>query len=607
MANYRGTSRNAMGLKSKEIFDIGSGRLSDSSIDLPGKLSILIKRGLGQKYITDPEKLDAPTLKKHQSFLDDQFAKLSYNQYIQTLNLDVDRRKSINDFRSMEYTPEISSALDIFADECTTLNQEGKILNIITDQERIQNVLTNLFEEILDIDHNLWYWIRSMCKFGDHFSVLDVRPGKGVVGFLDMDPLDIKREESYDGSINSVKFNWEEYDTQFAAWQVAHFRLTDDQKRLPYGTSALESSRMIWKQLTMAEDAMMIYRISRAPERRVFYIDVGNIDPADVPEYIQKIKNTIKRAPQVDQNTGNINQKYNTMAIDEDFIIPRRNEKNSEIDTLAGASNLDEIADIEYMQKKLFAALKVPKAFLTYDEDINAKATLSNEDARFARTINRIQQAAITTLTQIAITHLFALGLRDKDQLMSFSLELTNPSSQSELQKLEILSEKASTFDSLWDETTLSPVSWAWGMENIFEFSKEEMKKILEQQYLEGKMKLEIESVSQPEAPEMGEEEGGGGFTSGGQDLPDQPPEGYEYQDAETGETVSEMIDKLLAIKSAKREKKPLYSSHKLINSGRLNSQNPVNYIHEMEDLTVEKIDALKNKSDIPNFKRLND
>jgi len=577
MARTTGLLSNSQ--RAKEIFDPGSEKLGDQSVDLPGKLTTFFKRGLGRKYITDPTKLDAPTKKKHTAYLQGQFEKVAYDKYVKALMIDIDRKKSFSDFSNMEYTPEISSALDIFADECTVKDGEEQILSITTDNPKIKMVLENLFNDILDVDHNLWHWIRSMCKYGDHFGVLDIQEGKGITGILDLPVDEIRREEAYDG-VNSVKYTWDQYDTQFAAWQVAHFRLTSNQKRLPYGTSSLESARLIWKQLSLAEDAMNIYRIARAPERRVFYVDVGNIDPADVGEYIQNIKNAIKRSPQMDQGNGNMEYRYNAMAIDEDIFIPRRNEKNSEVDTLAGASNLDDIADIEYMQKKLFAALKVPKAFLTYDEDIDAQSGLANQDARFARTINRIQQAAIVTLTQMAVIHLFSLGMRDKDQLMGFNLELTNPSTKNELEKIEILSEKASVFNDLWDESSLSPISWTWGMKNIFGFTEGEMKLILRQQFLEGKMKLDIETASTAEEPAM-DAEGGmdvGGFeTPDGQELPETPPEGYEYQDAEPGSVEEQLIDSYKKIKPLITETR--ITENQMLIRDRFNPGNPINYL----------------------------
>ena len=542
-------------VRANDVFDSDIDKLRSKDVGLYPKLTILFKRGFGLRYVPEPEELDAPTKKKHSEYIQTQFAKATYDHYVRATTVEVDRLKTFEDFIAMDYTPEISSALDIYADESLTKSETGEILKVECDNSRVKKVLENLFNDILDIDHNLWYWTRNMCKFGNHYILLDVQPDKGVCGFLPLPVKEIRREEAYDGNINSVKFMWDHQNLEFDSWQIAHFRLLDKMDKYPYGTAVIESSRLIWKQLTLAEDAMLIYRVTRAPERRVFYIDVGNIDPKDVPNYIKTIKDQIKRTPVVDQTTGNVDKKYNTMAIDEDFFIPRRNDKNSEVDSLPGASNLDEIADIEYLQNKLFASLKVPKAYLTFDEQINAKATLASEDFRFARTINRVQQSLITTLINIAITHLWSIGFRDKEHITGFDIELTNPSTQTDLEKIEIYSEKANVFSTMWNESTLSPVSYVWAMENIFGFSEDEIRLIIKQQHLEGKIKLEIEKASgggQEEGMGMqagfegGEQPAAGGGSSfqdqGGNELPSTPPEGQEYVDAETGEVVESLI-----------------------------------------------------------------
>lgn len=553
----------------RDLFQAPEGAdISSTSLDLPTKLTMLLKRGFGQKYVAKPKKLDAPTAQKHQEYIKSQYAKATYDHYVRATTLEVDRRKSYEDFTVMDYTPEISSALDIYADESLTKDEYGVIVNVRGDNQRIKAVLDNLFNDILDIDHNLWQWTRQMCKYGNHFLLLDVKPEKGITGFLPVPTTEIRREEAYDGDINSVKFIWDSQNLVFDSWQLAHFRMLSDMAKFPYGTSSIESARLVWKQLQLAEDAMLIYRITRAPERRVFYIDVGNIDPSDVGQYIADIKKSIKRTPMVDQSTGNMDFKYNPMAVDEDFFIPRRNDKNSEIDTLPGASNLDDIGDIEYIQRKLFAALKIPKAYLTFDEKINAKATLSSEDFRFARTINRIQQAVITTLTNMAVIHLYAMGFRDKEQLTAFDLELTNPSTQTDIEKMEIWEQKASVFHALWDQTTMSPVSYVWAMHNIFNFTDDEIKVILQQQFLEGKMKLEIETAAGTD-PMLGASgsTGGAQFQQGGQPLPNKPPKGKAYLDKSTGEAVAETIDALLATVHKMERERPHYNKTLINNS----------------------------------------
>lgn len=541
----------------RDLFDApDNSDLSGTGLDLPSKLTLLFKRGFGQRYVAKPKQLDAPTKEKHIQYMKSQFAKATYDHYVRATTLEVDRRKAFEDYTVMDYTPEIHSALDIYADESLTKDEYGVTMNINCDNTRIKKVLENLFNEVLDVDHNLWQWTRQMCKYGNHFLLLDVQPNLGITGFLPIPTEEIRREEAYDGDINSIKFVWDAQNLIFDSWQLAHFRLLSDMAKFPYGTSAIESTRLIWKQLQLAEDAMLIYRITRAPERRVFYIDVGNIDPGDVGQYISDIKNSIKRTPLVNDRTGAMDFKYNSMAVDEDFFIPRRNDKNSEIDTLPGASNLDQIGDIEYLQGKMFSSLKIPKAYLTFDDKINAKATLSSEDFRFARTINRIQQAVITTLTNMAIIHLYALGFRDKEQLTCFEIELTNPSTQTDIEKMEIWAQKAGVFMALWNEQTLSPVSYVWAMKNIFDFTEEEIKTILEQQFLEGKVKLQIEKaggvdpmggMGMDPGMDPGMQQGGGQYMDdSGQPLDDTPPEGKAYVDSETGETIAETIKKIM-------------------------------------------------------------
>lgn len=471
--------------------DTSSGRL-----DLPGKLTLFFKKGIGRKYVSKVQGLDEPIKKQHQEYLEGQFAMATNDYYMRITQIDPDRFRAYEDFAAMEYSPEIASALDIYSDESLTKDESGIVLKITCDNEKITKVLENLFNDILDTDHNLWHWTRNLCKYGNHYLLLDVQENKGIVGYLPLPVREIEREEAYDGNLNSVKFNWQAYGLSFDNWQLAHFRLLTDQERLPYGTSTLESVRRIWKQLQLAEDAMVIYRITRAPERRIFYLDVGNIAPKDVPNYIKEVKSTIKKAITVEQQTGNITFRYNPISQDEDYYIPVRGDKSSKIETLPGAQNLGEIEDVKYLQNKMFASLKIPKAYLTFEEDVNSKATLSGEDFRFARTINRIQQAVLTELNKIAVIHLYTLGFREGDQLSCFSLELTNPSTQAEIKKLELMAQRAAVFSSMWSETTLSPISLVWGLRNIFNFSDEDIREMLKQQYLEGKIKLDVEGAA---------------------------------------------------------------------------------------------------------------
>jgi len=322
------------------------------------------------------------------------------------------------------------------------VDENGHILQIYSESKRIKSILADLFNNVLDINTNLAMWTRNTCKYGDNFVYLKLDPENGIVGNFQLPNIEIERLERGmhmgprvgEGApeMKSMKFAWKNKQLEFNTWEIAHFRLLGDDRKLPYGTSMLEKARRIWKQLVLAEDAMLIYRTSRAPERRVFKVFVGNMDDDDVDSYVQKFANRFKRQPIVDDQTGNVDLRYNQMAVDQDYFVPVRDvAQASPIDTLQGAQNLSEIADIEYIQKKLVTALRIPKAFLGFEEVVGNGKDLALLDIRFARTINRIQKSMLQELNKIAIIHLFILGF--EDELSNFTLSLTNPSTQADL------------------------------------------------------------------------------------------------------------------------------------------------------------------------------
>jgi len=330
---------------------------------------------------------------------------------------------------------------------------------------------------------------------------------EGITGVKQLPNIEISRKEN-DGfgensnletedKFNPVKFVWANRDFEFNAWQCAHFRLLGDDRRLPYGTSMLEKARRIWKQLLLSEDAMLIYRVTRAPERRIFKIFVGNIDEKDVPAYVQKIANNFKRSPVIDQKTGQVDTRYNQMAQDQDYFVPVRDvNAPSPIDTLPGATNLSEIADIQYLQKKLFTALRIPKAFLNFEEVAGEGKNLALQDIRFSRTVNRIQQAMIQELNKIAIIHLYILGL--EDELENFTLSLNNPSTQAEMLRIEQTQLKMTLYkDAVVDAGNgFGAYSMTRAKRDILGMSEEEIINDLEQQRLEKAAAAEMEQTS---------------------------------------------------------------------------------------------------------------
>ncbi|MFA5068305.1 MAG: portal protein, partial [Candidatus Izemoplasmatales bacterium] len=257
--------------------------------------------------------------------------------------------------------------------------------------------------------------------------------------------------------------------------------------------SILDSSRKLWKQLQLAEDAMLVYRVTRAPDRRVFYIEAGNLPDGDIKQYVGKIQNQVRKQPMVDARTGNMTQKYDPENVTEDYWIPIRGDKSSKIETLPGPTNLGDIQDIEYFQNKLFAALQVPKTYLNYAESMPGGSTLSQADIRFSRTINSIQEAILLELRRVANVHLYFLGF--EDDLDNFQLTLTNPSTQQELLKLETMKARLEVFKEFFNTDANAPTSYTWAMENVLGFSKSDIKLILKQKKVEKKIFAEIDSA----------------------------------------------------------------------------------------------------------------
>jgi len=339
---------------------------------------------------------------------------------------------------------------------------------------------------------------------------LKIEDEKGIVGVKQLPNIEIERKEAdnyriynandplvKEGKKDTVSFFWKNKDITFNSWQIGHFRLLGDDRRLPYGTSVLEKARRIWKQLLLSEDAMLVYRVTRAPERRIFKIYVGNIDEQDVPSYVQKIANNFKKTPVIDQRTGQIDTRYNQMAQDQDYFIPVRDASApSPIETLAGAQNLSEIADIEYLQKKLFTALRVPKPFLGFEEANGDGKNLALQDIRFTRTINRIQQSMIQELNKIAIVHLYLLGL--EDELENFTLSLNNPSTQADMLRTEQLQQKIQVYrDSVADAGNgFGAMSMTRAKREILGMSEEDIRLDIEQQRLEKAAAAELANTA---------------------------------------------------------------------------------------------------------------
>ena len=413
-----------------------------------------------------------------------------------------DRMARYSDFSEMEYTPEISSALDIYAEETVAADERGSVLHVYSENPSIEKVLSELFYDTINVEFNLTAWARNLCKYGDFFLFNDVSPDHGVISAYPIPVNEIEREEGFDPmDPAAVRYRWVTQGNQVLEnWQVCHMRVLGNDAFLPYGSSVLEAARRIWRQLILVEDAMLVYRIVRSPERRVFYVDVGNVPPEDIGNYMEQVQSTLKKAQVVDKNTGRVDLRYNPLSVDEDYYLPVRGaESGTKIDTLAGGANATAIEDVEYIQKKLFAALKIPKAYLGYDEGLGAKATLSQEDIRFSRTIARIQRTVISELNKMAIIHLYCNGYEGED-LLDFSLQLSNPSTIAQQQKLELYRTRFEISTSAAGVEGL--VSKDWIRKTLFNMTDDDIRIIREERVADKLEDLKVESVKLPGGPE---------------------------------------------------------------------------------------------------------
>ena len=478
------------------------------------------------------------------------FKKASYNPFEgmqSSMMQNQNRGERYSDFDQMEYTPELASALDIYADEMTTHTSFEKMLTIACPNEEIKGVLETLYNNVLNVEFNLFGWCRTMCKYGDFFLYLDIDEGIGVKSVIGLPPQEIERLEGEDPTNpNYVQFQWNSGGLTFENWQMAHFRILGNDKYAPYGTSVLESARRIWRQLVLLEDAMMAYRIVRAPERRVFYIDVGSIAPEDVEQYMQKVITQMKRNQVIDKDTGRVDLRYNPMSIEEDYFLPVRGGVNSSrIENLPGGTYTGDIEDVKYLRDKLFSAIKIPQSYLSRGEGSDEdKSTLAQKDIRFARTIQRLQRAVVAELEKIGVIHLYIMGFRG-DDLISHSLKLNNPSKLAELQELEQWRTK---FD-VASAATEGFFSKRWVADNIFGMTDEEFLRNQREMFNDQKVQVLLDAVAAA-AEAGGEDLGGadlggglggdlGGEDLGGEDLGGEDLGGEEMAEPEEGDLLA--------------------------------------------------------------------
>lgn len=442
-----------------------------------------------------PEDIKAKALEIQQkNLLRSKFNRSTDRGFQKALQYEAARLPAYIDYEGMEYYPIISSALDLYMEECTSIGIDGKMLTIHSDKIRIKNILEDFFYNTVNVNVNLPFWTRNTVKYGDNFVLTYGEENKGITHVKQLVNYEIERFERIIDGKPVTKFKDRMTGDEFNVFEIAHFRLLGDDKYIPYGSSLLNKVRRVFRQLVMAEDAMLTYRIIRAGEKKVFKIDVGSIDEDDVEDYIYKVATKFKKISQIDGNNGQIDYRFNILGNDEDYFLPLRNSNSQTgIDTLPGADNLDKIQDIEYLRDNLFMGLGIPKPFLSFQDASGAGKNLAQFDIRFAKKVNRIQQAMIQELNKMAIVHLYLLGYTG-DDLKSFTLSLSNPSTQHELLKSELMRDKGQTYTELTrSEGGIAAMSHTNAKRKLWNMSDREIIEDLKQQKMEKVIMQELQ------------------------------------------------------------------------------------------------------------------
>lgn len=420
----------------------------------------------------------------------------------------------------MESEAIIAAALDLYSEETCAKDENGKVIKIDSENPKIKRVLTELFDDVLNIEFDATTWVRNLCKYGDQFLLIDHHPDYGILGIFPLPVNEIEVEHGYNKEDPlAFRYRWvTQGNRTLEKWQILHLRMPGNDQFWPYGSSVIEPARRVWRQLILMEDAVMVYRMVRSPERRVFYIGIGNVAPQDVPSYIEKAKTQLKRN-QVTDGQGRVDLRMNPMNTLEDYFIPTRGEGDgTRIETLPGGQFTGDIDDLNYIQSKLFAALKIPKAYLGYEGDLGNKATLSQMDVRFARTIQKIQRVLIAELNKLGIIHLYSMGMRG-EELLNFNIKMANPSTIAELQNLELWRTKfevaSMAQEGMFDKTFI--------YKNLFKLNDEEIEAIEEGKRKDKLFEMGVESIqSGPAASPQSAEVpvGAAAPVGGGGDVP---------------------------------------------------------------------------------------
>jgi len=442
------------------------GNLTPSDID---RLESIIKN----VSASGENKVDNPILNNYLGILRKLYSNNIYD--IENNPVTRDRRYEIYDEMD-ESTAYISSALDILSDDATQPDENGDIIHIKSDNEKVIALVEELFDTY-DIKDKVAKWARAIAKYGDLFVKLEGVVGEGIIFINDsLYPSTVTRRD-YNGKL--LAFNYNPYNTlsntndldnMYAPWEFVHFRHkgdiyreerkvlsnstnADDNTLSYYGQSILRPAIKVYAQLRFVENMMILSRFTNSIKRNIFLINVGDLPPEKSFDAIDVYSKLLKKDVSLDIESSAYNAQKHTVTFDEDIFIPVGDPQNDvKIEQVGGDAEISRQYDLEYILNKLFAALKVPKAYLNYEQDLNARSTLIQLDIRYARSVSQIQNTIESGLMKIARTHLAYKGL-DADML-NLEISLTNVSSIDEESRMDQLDKKVSLAKSIWDLTS---------------------------------------------------------------------------------------------------------------------------------------------------------
>jgi hypothetical protein len=439
-----------------------------------------------------------------------------YDALADYLKLEQDLMSRYIDLEEMDDSDLCSTALDIYADDATTVEPlKNRSVWVDSTDQTVTEILDDLFQKRLRIGEEDWSIARTLAKYGQNYEELLVS-NDGLVGTNYLSPPTMRRIEGRRGELFGFvqdfrgKFGYspDEFKQLLAQrstmqnegpgpfdkiaalepWEVCHMRLRSKQRRSLYGTSVMEAGRWVWKRLMLLEDAAMVYRLQRAPERYAFYVDVGDLPPKEAFAYLNKIRQQYKKTKFYSPSTGKLDLKNNPLGADQDFFMPiRKGVQGTRIDVLQSPT-WTAMDDINYFREKLFAALKVPKTYLGFSESVG-KGSLSQEDVRFSKAVLRLQREMRSGFHKMARVHLASMNINPN--ALDYEIYMTVPSSIFELAQLEVRNAKAD-FAGRMSQF----VSMHWILQKIFGLSDTEIEFVIKQRHDEQLMDADVQAKS---------------------------------------------------------------------------------------------------------------